>query len=47
MATKFYSDWMYGSHFIVQSSKFLLISATASTLSQGQWNVDQYISPHL
>ena len=40
-----YSDWISGSHFIVQTSKVLLISATAMTLSQDHWKVIQYISP--
>ena len=41
----FCSDPMNGSHFIVQTSKFLLIDATAVTLGQGQGKVIQYISP--
>ena len=41
----FYSDPMCGSHFILQTNKFLLIDATAVTLGQGQGNVIQYISP--
>ena len=41
----FCSDPMSGSHFIVQTSKFLLIDATAVTLGQGQQKVIQYISP--
>ena len=36
---------MSGSHFIVQTSKFLLIDATAVTLGQGHGKVIQYISP--
>ena len=36
---------MSGSHFIVQTSKFLLINATAVTLGQGHWKVIQHISP--
>ena len=36
---------MNDSHFIVQTSKFLLIDATAVTLGQGHGNVIQYISP--
>ena len=36
---------MSGSHFIAQTSKFLLINATAVTLGQGQGKVIQYISP--
>ena len=43
----FYSDRMSGSHFIVQTSKFLLIDATAATLGQGHEKIIQYISPHL
>ena len=41
----FGSDPMSGSHFIAQTSKFLLIYATAVTLGQGHWKVIQYISP--
>ena len=41
----FCSDPMSGSYFIMQTSKFLLINATAVTLSQGQGKVIQYISP--
>ena len=41
----FYSDSMSGSHFIAQTSKFLLIDATAVTLGQGHGKVIQYISP--
>ena len=40
----FYSDPMSGSHFIVQTSKFLLINATAVTLGQGHGKVIQHIS---
>ena len=36
---------MRGSHFIAQTSKFLLINATAVTLGQGHGKVIQYISP--
>ena len=36
---------MSGSHFIVQTSKFMLIDATAVTLGQGYGKVIQYISP--
>ena len=36
---------MNGSHFIAQTSKFLLIDATAVTLVQGHWTAMQYISP--
>ena len=36
---------MSGSHFIAQTSKFLLIDATAVTLGQGHRKVIQYISP--
>ena len=38
---------MSGSHFIAQTSKFMLIDATAVTLGQGHWEVIQYISPDL
>ena len=33
------------SHLIAQTSKFMLIDATAVTLGQGQGKVIQYISP--
>ena len=36
---------MNGSHFIAQTSKFLLIDATAVTFGQGHGKVNQYISP--
>ena len=39
------SDPMSGSHFIVQTSKFLLIDATAVTLGQDHGKVIEYISP--
>ena len=42
----FCSDPMSGSHFIAQTSKFLLIDATAVTLGQGHRKVIQYISPN-
>ena len=35
---------MNGSHFIAQTSKFLLIAATAVTLGEGHGKVIQYIS---
>ena len=38
---------MSGSHFIAQTSKFLLMDDTAVTLGQGQGKVIQYISPYL
>ena len=41
----FCSDLMSGSHFIAQTSKFLLIDVTAVTLGQGHGKVIQYISP--
>ena len=41
----FCSDPMSGSHFIAQTSKFLLIDAIAVTLGHGHWKVTQYISP--
>ena len=44
-AVTFCSDPMNGSHFITQTSKFLLIDATAVTLGQGHGKVIQYISP--
>ena len=43
----FCSDPMSGSHFIAQTSKFLLIDATAVTLGQGHRKDIQYISPYL
>ena len=43
----FCSGWISGSHFIVQTSKFLLINATAMTMGQGHGKVIQYISPDL
>ena len=36
VATKFCSDWMTGSHFVMQTSKFLVINVTAVNLGQGQ-----------
>ena len=36
---------MSGSHFIAQTSKFLLMDATVVTLGQGHGKVIQYISP--
>ena len=39
------SDPMSGSHFIMQTSKFLLIDASAVTLGQGHRMVIEYISP--
>ena len=44
-AAMFCSDPMSGSHFIVQTSKFLLIDATAVTLGEGHGKVIQYITP--
>ena len=41
----FSSDPMSGSHFIAQTSKFLLVNTTAVTLGQGHEKVIQYISP--
>ena len=38
------SDPMRGSHFIAQTSKFMLIVATAMTLGQGHGKIIQYIS---
>ena len=46
-ATTFCSHRMSGSYFSVQTSKFLLIDATAVTLGQGHGNVIQYILPNL
>ena len=43
-----HTDWMSGSHFIMQtSSKFLSISATVMTLGQGHRKVIQCIAPDL
>ena len=39
------SDQMSGSHFIAQTSKFLLIDATAMTLGLGHRKIIHYISP--
>ena len=51
IATKFWSDCLSGSHFILQTRKFLLIYVTAVTLGQGQGQghqtVIQYILPNL
>ena len=41
----FCNDPMSGSHFIVQTSKFLLMDVTAVTLGQGHGKVVQYIFP--
>ena len=41
----FCSDPMSGSHFIVQTSKFFIIDASAVTLGQGHGKVIEYISP--
>ena len=41
----FCSDPTSSSYFIMQTSKFLLIDATAMTLGQGHRKVIQYISP--
>ena len=41
----FCSEPMGGSHFIAQTSNFLLIDATGVTLGQGNGKVIQYISP--
>ena len=41
----FCSDPMSSSHLIPQTSKFLLIDATAVTLGQGHGKVIQYITP--
>ena len=41
----FYSDPMSNSYFILQTSKFLLIDATALILGQIHRNAIQYISP--
>ena len=44
VATKFCSDWMSGSHFTVQTSKFLLINVTTVNLSQGQGHLPRHKS---
>ena len=44
-AITFCSDLMSDSHFIMQTSKFLLIDATATTFGQGHVKGIQYISP--
>ena len=41
----FCSDPMSGSYFIAQTSKFMLIDATAVTLGQGHEKVIQYNFP--
>ena len=41
---KFCSDWLSGSHFILQTRKFLFINVIAMTLGQGHPKVIQYIS---
>ena len=41
----FCSEPMSGPHLIAQTSKFLVIDATAVTLGQGHGKVIQYISP--
>ena len=46
-AATFCSDLKSGSYFITQTSKFLLIMATAVTLGEGHGKVIQYISPDL
>ena len=40
-------DWLNGSHFILQTSKFLFINVTTITLGQGHQKVIQYIFPDL
>ena len=42
IATKFCSDWLSVSRFILQTSKFLFINVTAVTLGQGPQKVIQY-----
>ena len=44
-AAMFCSDLMSDSHFIAQTSKFLLIHVIAATLGQDHGKVIQYISP--
>ena len=44
-ATSFCSDRMSDSHFVVQTSKFLLIDATAVALGQGHGKFIQCILP--
>ena len=41
----FCNDPMSGSHFIAQTSKFVLIDATAVTLGQDHGKGTQFISP--
>ena len=43
IATKFCSDWLSGSDFILQISKFLFINVTAVTLGQSDQKVTRYI----
>ena len=40
------NNMMSGSHFLAQTSKFMLIYATAVTLGQGYRKIIQYISPN-
>ena len=47
IATKFCSDWLSGSHFILQARKILFVNATAVTLGQGHTKVIHYIFPDL
>ena len=46
-AIKFCSDPISGSHFLVQTNKFLPIDATAVTLGQGHEKVTKYIMSDL
>ena len=39
------SDWLSGSHYILQTSNYLSINVTAVTLGQGHPKVTQYIFP--
>ena len=45
IATKFGSDWLIGSYFILHTTKFLFINVTAMALGQGHPKVTQYILP--
>ena len=48
MATMFCMDWLNGSHFILQTSKFFFyINVSTMTFGQGHQKVIQYIFPDL
>ena len=47
MAIKSCSDWMCGSSYFMQTSKFVFITATVMTLDKGHGNVNPYNFPDL